>query len=101
MKVTIESGGSKFVFGPAEGDAGVPGDPQQSEPQDCMGAMPAGCSSPLAFRPGDVVRLNSGGPPMTVSRGKEDGHVVCCWMNDTQVFAEEFSVKALHPWSVA
>lgn len=53
------------------------------------------------FAPGDVVKLNSGGPPMTVSKEKEEGLVVCCWMNDTTLFAETLPVKALHPWSAA
>jgi uncharacterized protein YodC (DUF2158 family) len=33
------------------------------------------------FNAGEVVRLVSGGPPMTVS-GYEDGHVVCDWFDE-------------------
>jgi len=34
------------------------------------------------FKPGDVVRLKSGGPPMTCEKGvNEDGLVTCEWFD--------------------
>ncbi|MET0395118.1 MAG: DUF2158 domain-containing protein [Chitinophagaceae bacterium] len=35
------------------------------------------------FNPGDVVKLNSGGPAMTVSR-VDNGVVRCVWYNEAQ-----------------
>jgi uncharacterized protein YodC (DUF2158 family) len=33
----------------------------------------------LAFKPGDVVELNSGGPRMTVVAVQSDGTLRCIW----------------------
>ena len=40
---------------------------------------------PNQFKRGDVVRITSGGPYMTVetSEGRSDGTVYCIWFNDT------------------
>jgi uncharacterized protein YodC (DUF2158 family) len=45
------------------------------------------------FKAGDVVRLKSGGPKMTVRRAETDGEVVCEWFSEkkaveTAVFNE-------------
>lgn len=34
------------------------------------------------FKPGDVVRLKSGGPPLAVA-SLTDGGVLCCWFDGT------------------
>lgn len=54
------------------------------------------------FKQGDVVRLKSGGPQMTVSYIKEDkdtpeySDVTCCWFDDAkQVHAEIFDAITL------
>jgi uncharacterized protein YodC (DUF2158 family) len=47
----------------------------------------------LAFKPGDVVQLNSGGPRMTVVVVQSDGTLQCIWFHedgkqDQGVFAQ-------------
>jgi uncharacterized protein YodC (DUF2158 family) len=47
----------------------------------------------LAFKPGDVVQLNSGGPKMTVEAVQSDGMLRCVWFHedgkrDNGVFAQ-------------
>jgi uncharacterized protein YodC (DUF2158 family) len=47
----------------------------------------------LAFKPGDVVQLNSGGPKMTVEAVQSDGTLRCVWFHedgkrDNGVFAQ-------------
>ena len=36
----------------------------------------------LAFKPGDVVQLNSGGPKMTVEAVQSDGTLRCVWFHE-------------------
>jgi uncharacterized protein YodC (DUF2158 family) len=36
----------------------------------------------LAFKPGDVVQLNSGGPRMTVVAVQSDGTLQCIWFHE-------------------
>lgn len=35
------------------------------------------------FKEGDTVRLESGGPAMTVLQEIDDKHVECCWFDDS------------------
>ena len=36
----------------------------------------------LAFKPGDVVQLNSGGPKMTIEAVQSDGTLCCVWFHE-------------------
>lgn len=52
------------------------------------------------FRPGDVVRLKSGGPKMTVENAGEDAmtgqpFVTCVWFEKTAAKRHQFSPDAL------
>lgn len=48
-----------------------------------------------AFNDGDVVKLKSGGPNMTVSFTREDGQVWCVWFVGTKKNEAEFPEKSL------
>jgi uncharacterized protein YodC (DUF2158 family) len=50
--------------------------------------------SNMPFKPGDTVRLNSGGPAMTV-RLVEDNQVVCDWFDGTKKCEDRFVAAAL------
>ena len=52
---------------------------------------------PWTPRPGDVVRLKSGGPEMTVSRVNEENEVVCEWFSGYLAHVWDFSVACLTP----
>lgn len=47
------------------------------------------------FKIGDVVRLKSGGPKMTVDSLKGKDTVQCRWFEDKQVRSAEFSSESL------
>lgn len=47
------------------------------------------------FNNGDVVKLNSGGPKMTVSGYGDDGRVVCVWFEKSKQFNGAFSEEVL------
>jgi len=47
------------------------------------------------FEIGDVVRLRSGGPKMTVHGLVSDGDVVCQWFEGNEVHEESFPKDAL------
>ncbi len=46
------------------------------------------------FAQGDVVRLNSGGPPMTVA-SVEEGKVVCWWHGADDILTADFPPSML------
>ena len=49
----------------------------------------------MAFEPGDVVMLKSGGQPMTVVAASED-EITCLWIGDEgELFRESIPVVAL------
>lgn len=52
-----------------------------------------------SFNPGQVVRVKSGGPAMTVMHSKENGRVACEWFDKEQKHQEAMfnttSLKAL------
>lgn len=52
-----------------------------------------------SFQVGDVVRLKSGGPAMTVENTGKDGvgkpYVRCTWFNDATKASESFAPAAL------
>lgn len=50
---------------------------------------------PETFTPGDLVKLKSGGPAMTVEVVGEDGLVACCWMDKTRLERRSFPAAAL------
>ncbi|WP_283629233.1 YodC family protein [Shewanella baltica] len=48
------------------------------------------------MKSGDVVRLKSGGPLMTVAYVEEDyGTCTCNWFNDKKLESSSFSIKTL------
>lgn len=47
------------------------------------------------FQEGDVVRLKSGGPDMTVTEKNTHGELICEWFDDGEAKARRFSEKAL------
>ena len=50
------------------------------------------------FKPGDIVRLKSGGPQMTVeSIDKKDGGLLCLWFDEGQLEDAVFESVALVP----
>lgn len=56
----------------------------------------------MELKIGSIVRLNSGGPPMTVSRILEDGQIICTWRhNDGTLDRAEFHPAMLAPAPVA
>lgn len=50
------------------------------------------------FKVGDVVELNSGGPPMTVSDIKVSSGVTCMWINNNKVESAIFTLAMLKPY---
>ena len=53
------------------------------------------------FKPGDIVRLKSGGPQMTVeSIDKKDGGLLCLWFDEGQLEDAVFESVALVPTTV-
>ena len=48
------------------------------------------------FKPGDVVTLKSGGPPMTVTK-REGGRVWCEWFDGKATQGRYFDEIALRP----
>lgn len=63
---------------------------------------PRGCAEkPQPPAPGDIVRLKSGGPPMTVGKVEGD-RVSCCWASNDGVLDEStFAAAALRVLSRA
>ncbi|CAA0258548.1 YodC family protein [Acinetobacter baumannii] len=48
------------------------------------------------IKAGDVVKLQSGGIPMTVEKiRKDNGKAVCVWILDGEVKSYDFAVEAL------
>lgn len=47
------------------------------------------------IKPGDVVRLKSGGPPMTVNAALDGGAFWCQWFDGTKALAEAFPGHSL------
>lgn len=98
MKVTIESGESKFVFTPAGLEELQPNMPQgmPSEPECVPDAMPADCCSARPpFCIGDSAVLRSGGPIMTVADIGPNGDRVCKWFNGGELVATDFNSACL------
>jgi uncharacterized protein YodC (DUF2158 family) len=53
------------------------------------------------FKPGDLVRLKSGGPLMTVSVLMDSGRIACLWFGDSkEMIYGRFSAKCLDPISI-
>jgi uncharacterized protein YodC (DUF2158 family) len=52
--------------------------------------------SNMPFKPGDTVRLNSGGPAMTVTAVEGD-LVVCDWFDGSKKCEHKFVIAALTP----
>jgi uncharacterized protein YodC (DUF2158 family) len=50
--------------------------------------------SNMPFKPGDTVRLNSGGPEMTV-KGVEGNWVLCDWFEGTKKSEDKFDAATL------
>ena len=50
-----------------------------------------------AFTPGDLVRLKSGGPTMTVVAIAEDGACACAWFRHNRQYEASFVEVALEP----
>ena len=48
----------------------------------------------MAFKPGDVVQLQSGGPRMTIEK-IEGQHVFCRWFKERETKQEAFDMAAL------
>jgi uncharacterized protein YodC (DUF2158 family) len=48
------------------------------------------------FKPGDVVRLNSGGPIMTVQELRAPEDVICVWFDKTKQCHGVFNAAMLH-----
>lgn len=44
---------------------------------------------------GDLVRLNSGGPNMTVEHTRSDGFTGCVWFVDDEAYRDAFPTAAL------
>jgi len=53
----------------------------------------------VAFQPGDVVQLRSGGPAMTVQEIRADGDVLCVWFDGKQKNRALFQHILLAPYS--
>lgn len=54
----------------------------------------------MECKPGDVVRLKSGGPPMTVETVEKKGQATiatCLWFDERQCEDGEFAVSVLVP----
>ncbi len=49
----------------------------------------------MDFKPGDIVKLKSGGPKMTVSEIIEDEEVICKWFVQDEFFEKTFEIIAL------
>jgi len=50
----------------------------------------------MSFRVGDVVRLNSGGPLMTVWRLADNGEIDCVWFDGKEVVATRLPPEVLY-----
>lgn len=54
----------------------------------------------ITYEPGDTVRLNSGGPVMTVTSVAGEAHcqlVLCCWFDDNDCLCESLiPARAVH-----
>lgn len=46
---------------------------------------------------GDLVKLNSGGPVMSVQEIKDGGRVKCQWMDGTSLAYGTFAIEQLEP----
>jgi uncharacterized protein YodC (DUF2158 family) len=58
----------------------------------------------MNFKPGDLVKLKSGGPVMTVERVEDEGggrmFVFCTWFDQKNVrMKEHFNPETLDPWN--
>lgn len=51
------------------------------------------------MEPGDLVRLKSGGPVMTVDHEQKDGDVICVWFVNFELKSACFKTVTLEPWS--
>ena len=50
----------------------------------------------MDFKPGDLVRLKSGGPAMVVEEiDKKDGSLMCLWFDDGQLESDTIASVAL------
>ena len=49
------------------------------------------------MKPGDVVRLKSGGPAMTVAIVQGNGHLWCEWFAEGGIHARGFAPATLQP----
>jgi uncharacterized protein YodC (DUF2158 family) len=49
----------------------------------------------MPFKTGDVVRLKSGGPPMTVTGMSQTGSVICQWFWNNKMESGSFPPDAL------
>ena len=47
------------------------------------------------LKPGDIVRLKSGGPPMTVAGRAPSGNYLCCWFAGNEVKTDTFDPDCL------
>lgn len=53
----------------------------------------------MAFKPGDVVKLKSGGPKMTVAKIDNDGSVDCEWFDEKNIpQVRAFTATSLEPY---
>lgn len=52
-----------------------------------------------SFKPGDVVRLKSGGPAMTVEQIASSGRVVCKWFEGKDLKIHLFVADTLEPYN--
>ena len=80
--------------------------PGEALANDRMRGTCWGCGNPrpketeMDFKPGDIVRLKSGGPSMTVDEVEKKGNVTsifCFWFDGAQLEDGEFSPTSLMP----
>jgi uncharacterized protein YodC (DUF2158 family) len=60
-------------------------------------SVPDGTSVVSGVKIGDVVKLKSGGPPMTVRMKLSEGNCRCVWFNDGIVHTDNFREAVLIP----